>query len=117
MASDAAFDADRLRELFGEDEGELVAFLGFALCSIREVIEGLATAVARRDGEATERLGHELKGACANAGARSLEALGQRLEEAGSAHSWAYAEQLIEDAEMALAEVAAYVTARASNRR
>lgn len=112
MGSDPAFDAERLRELFGEDEEELVAFLGFALRSIRTVIEGLASAVARRDSGATERLSHELKGACANAGARALAALGRRLEEAGRTSSWAYADRLIEDAWTALEDTASYLAAR-----
>lgn len=113
MSSDAAFDADRLREVFGESEEELVAFLRFALDSMRQVVDRLTVAAARRDGEAGERLAHELKGASANAGARALAAIGERVEGAVRSHSWVYVDQLIEDAGMALAEAAAYVTTRA----
>ncbi|TAM89651.1 hypothetical protein EPN42_07215 [bacterium] len=117
MGSDPAFDAERLRELFGDDEEELVAFLGFALRSIRTVIEGLASAVARRDGGTAERLSHELKGACANAGARALAALGQRLEETVRTNSWAYADRLVEDAWTALDDTASYLAERTRGER
>ncbi|TAM58615.1 Hpt domain-containing protein [bacterium] len=109
LASGCAFDEERLRELFGEDERELAVFLRFALESIREVVARLTGAVARRDGAGVRALAHELKGACANAGAPVLAGLGARVEQAGSARSWTLAERLLEELQDALADGECYV--------
>ena len=73
----AAIDRQRIRDVLGDDAGEILAFFAASLPSLRRRCEALAT---EADGNKAREFAHEVKGAAANVGAPELAAVAAALE-------------------------------------
>ncbi len=82
------FDADRLRDLFGDDDSAMREAVDVASADIVHLVGALGHALDLRDHTRSKELSHELKGMAVNIGASRAAELSMRIESEIVAQNW-----------------------------
>lgn len=108
-AQDLPLDAARLAKVSREDEAAQREMIALYLSTSQAILKDIAQARDRNDAACIAAKAHEIKGASAYVGAREMETLAQRLQEAARQPDWTAIGTLVDELEAAFIRLWAQV--------